>query len=161
MDITSSAKNIGSSAFGSSSSGSGGNSGGGGGGGGGGGMFSGFLNLSIQKMVLLLAIIAFFISVGTVAILLWKSKSAQNWPPEISKCPDRMDLSGNMCVDNYGLWSTLKQIQPQLSNCDNFNTNEDLTYTGTGLTGSDSGYVPWEGIIDGQKSRASSLKCLN
>jgi hypothetical protein len=159
MDITSGAKNIGSSAFGSSSSGSGG--GGSGGGGGGGGMFSGFMNLSIQKMVLLLAIIAFFISVGTVAILLWKSKSSQKWPPEISKCPDRMDLSGNMCVDNYGLWSPLKQIQPQLSNCDNFNTNKDLTYTGTGLTGSDSGYVPWEGIIDGQKSRASSLKCLN
>lgn len=154
MDITSGAKNIGSSAFGSSSSGSGGS-------GSGGGMFSGFMNLSIQKMVLLLAIIAFFISVGTVAILLWKSKSAQNWPPEISKCPDRMDLSGNMCVDNYGLWTGSKTITSEPTNCANFNTFKDLTYTSTGLTGSDTGYVPWEGIIDGQKSRASSLKCLN
>ena len=93
MDITSGSKNIGSSAFGSSSSSSSES--------GGGGMFSGFFNLSIQKMVLLLAIIAFFISVGTVAILLWKSKSAQTWPPEVSKCPDRMDISGNTCVDNY------------------------------------------------------------
>lgn len=82
MDITSSAKNIGSSAFGSSSSGSSGS--GDSGGGGAGGMFSGFMNLSIQKMVLLLAIIAFIISVGTVAILLWKSKNSQKWPPEIS-----------------------------------------------------------------------------
>ncbi len=154
MDITSSAKNIGSSAFGSSSSGSSGT-------GSGGGMFSGFMNLSIQKMVLLLAIIAFFISVGTVAILLWKSKSAQKWPPEVSKCPDRMDLSGNICVDNYGLLSSAKHFTPELSNCDNFNKYKELKYDSTGLTGDDTGYVPWEGIIDGQKSRASSLKCLN
>jgi hypothetical protein len=156
MDITSSAKNIGSSAFGSSSPSSSGS------GSGGGGMFSGFMNLSIQKMVLLLAIIAFIISVGTVAILLWKSKSAQKWPPEISKCPDRMDLSGNVCVDNYGLFSSSNsQITPQTSNCDNFNSHKTVKYDTTGLTGDATGYVPWEGIIDGQKSRASSLKCLN
>jgi hypothetical protein len=157
MDITSGAKNIGSSAFGSSSSSSGDS------GGGGGGMFSGFFNLSIQKMVLLLAIIAFFISVGTVAILLWKSKSAQTWPPEISKCPDRMDISGNTCIDNYGLWATSSTplYTPQASQCDNYNRAKDLTYSSAGLTEDSEKYVPWEGIIDGQKSRASSLKCLN
>jgi hypothetical protein len=153
MDITSSAKNLGSSAFGSSSSGSGG-----GGDSGGGGMFSGFMNLSIQKMVLLLAIIAFIISVGTVAILLWKSKSSQKWPPEISKCPDRMDLSGNVCVDKYGLVGGTN-FTPGATNCDNFNSVKNLTYKASGLLGDDTGYVPWEGIVDGQKSRASSLKC--
>jgi hypothetical protein len=152
MDITSSAKNLGSSAFGSSSSGSSGS------GDSGGGMFSGFMNLSIQKMVLLLAIIAFIISVGTVTILLWKSKSSQKWPPEISKCPDRMDLSGNVCVDNYGLFNTT--FTPGSTNCDNFNAVKSLTYKTTGMSGDDTGYIPWEGILDGQKSRASSLKCL-
>jgi hypothetical protein len=144
MDITSSAKNLGSSAFGSSSSGSSGS------GDSGGGMFSGFMNLSIQKMVL--------ISVGTVAILLWKSKSSQKWPPEISKCPDRMEYDGTKCVDNYGLLNTT--FTPGSTNCDNFNAVKGLTYKTTGMSGDDTGYIPWEGILDGQKSRASSLKCL-
>lgn len=147
MDFISSAKNAGASAFGSSSSSSSGSSSGSG----------GFSNLSIQKMVLLLAIIAFVISVGTVAILLWKSKSTQKWPPEIARCPDRMDLSGNVCIDNYGLISTIPALN-ETDNCDNFMKIRGTTYTATGLTGSDGGYVPWEGVVDGQKSRAASLK---
>ena len=151
MDFISSSKNTGSSAFGSSSNDSSGTSGG--------GMFSNFFNLSIQKMVLLLAIIAFVISVGTVAILLLKSKSSQKWPPEISKCPDRMDFDGTNCVDTYGLGYSLT-APDQNDNCKNFTKVNGATYSGKGLNGSDGGYVPWEGIIDGEKSRASSLKCL-
>ena len=157
MDIISSAKNVGSSAFGSSSSGSSGSDGGGGGG----GLFSSFTSLSVQKMALLLGIIAFIISVGTVAILLWKSKSSQKWPPEISKCPDRMDVSGNVCVDNYGLFaSAAPGITAGASNtpCSSFTTIKDIKYSTTGLT-NDKAYVPWEGILDGKASRASSLKC--
>jgi hypothetical protein len=156
MDIISSAKNIGSSAFGSSSSGSSGSDGSGGGGG---GIFSSFTSLSIQKMALLLGIIAFIISVGTVAILLWKSKSTQKWPPEISKCPDRMDISGNVCVDNYGLFSTTTPGYSAIKTpCDSFSEITGKTYTTTGFDG-DGAYVPWEGILDGEKSRTSSLKC--
>jgi hypothetical protein len=157
MDIISSAKNIGSSAFGSSSSGSSGSDGGGGGGG-----FSSFTSLSIQKMALLLGIIAFIISVGTVAILLWKSKSTQKWPPEISKCPDRMDVSGNICVDNYGLFGT--ETKPNYSAadtttpCSNFDVIKSATYGSSGFA-SDNSYIPWEGVVDGKASRASSLKC--
>lgn len=155
MDFISSAKNAGASAFGSSSSSSGSSSGSG-----------GFSNLSIQKMVLLLAIIAFVISVGTVAILLWKSKSTQKWPPEIARCPDRMDLSGNECIDNYGLLKDSSAAPEKIiglvetDHCDNFMKIKDKVYAATGLNGSDGGYVPWEGIVDGQKSRAASLKCL-
>jgi preprotein translocase subunit SecG len=151
MDFISSAKNAGASAFGSSSSSSSGSSSGSG----------GFSNLSIQKMVLLLAIIAFVISVGTVAILLWKSKSTQKWPPEIARCPDRMELSGNVCIDNYGLINpnTITTLS-ETDNCDNFMKIRDTTYTADGLIGSDGGYVPWEGVVDGQKSRAASLKCM-
>lgn len=153
MDFISSSKNIGSSAFGSSSSGNGSTASG--------GMFSNFFNLSIQKMVLILAVIAFIISVGTVAILLWKSKSAQKWPPEIARCPDRMELnSAGNCVDNYGLFSSSPTIASSADDCANFNTITPGVYTGTGLSGVDGGYVPWEGILDGKKSRASSLKCL-
>jgi hypothetical protein len=154
MDFTSTSKNTGSSAFGSSSSGPSDS--------GGGGMFSGFMNLSIQKMVLLLAIIAFFISVGTVAILLWKSKSAQKWPPEISKCPDRMtyDETNKECTDTYGLWNGTKKITPEATDCTNFSSYKELKYDVDGMTGEDA-YVPWEGIFDGAKSRASSLKCLS
>jgi hypothetical protein len=37
----------------------------------------------------------------------------------------------------------------------------NLKYQGKDLIGvDDNGYIPWEGVIDGQKSRASSLKCL-
>lgn len=155
MDIISSAKNVGSSAFGSSSSGSSGSDGGGGGG----GIFSSFTSLSIQKMALLLGIIAFIISVVTVAILLWKSKSTQKWPPEISKCPDRMDVSGNVCADNYGLFGTSTPgISSEKTPCDSFTEITSKTYTSTGFTG-DNAYVPWEGILDGKASRASSLKC--
>lgn len=153
MDLTSTSKNTGSSAFGSSSSGSSDS--------GAGGMFSGFFNLSIQKMVLLLAIIAFFISVGTVAILLWKSKSTQKWPPEISKCPDRMTYDGTNCTDTYGLWNGTKSFKPEATDCANFSTHKELKYDGQGLTDVDNAYVPWEGIFDGAKSRASSLKCLS
>ena len=152
MDFISSSKNVGSSAFGSSSSGNGSTASG--------GVFSNFFNLSIQKMVLILAVIAFIISVGTVAILLWKSKSAQKWPPEIARCPDRMELnSAGNCVDKYGLGYT-PFAPSETDNCANFITITPGVYTGTGLTGVDGGYVPWEGILDGQKSRASSLKCL-
>lgn len=151
MDFISSSKNTGSSAFGSSSNGSAGSSGD--------GLFSNFFNLSIQKMVLLLAVIAFVISIGTVAILLLKSKSTQKWPPEIAKCPDRMEFDGTNCVDKYGLGYTLS-APDQNNNCNNFTKVNGGTYTGTGLSGVDGGYVPWEGIVDGQKSRASSLKCL-
>jgi hypothetical protein len=160
MDIISSAKNVGSSAFGSSSSGSSGSDGGGGG-----GLFSSFTSLSVQKMALLLGIIAFIISVGTVAILLWKSKSSQKWPPEISKCPDRMDVSGvgsaAVCVDNYGLFGTLPGIPATDSDtpCSSFTKIQNIKYDTSGLTGNDKAYVPWEGILDGKASRASSLKC--
>jgi hypothetical protein len=156
MDIISSAKNVGSSAFGSSSSGSSGSDGGGGG-----GLFSSFTSLSVQKMALLLGIIAFIISVGTVAILLWKSKSSQKWPPEISKCPDRMDVSGNVCVDNYGLFATVPTIPATASDtpCSSFTKIQNTKYDTAGLTGNDKAYVPWEGILDGKASRASSLKC--
>jgi hypothetical protein len=112
-------------------------------------------------MVLILAVIAFVISVGTVAILLWKSKSTQKWPPEIAKCPDRMSLnSAGQCVDTYGLFASgYTPIASNLDNCANFNTIQDLTFSGTGLTDAPEKYIPWEGIVDGQKSRASSLKC--
>lgn len=154
MDFISSSKNAGTSAFGSSSSSSGSSSGSG-----------GFSNLSIQKMVLLLAIIAFVISVGTVAILLWKSKSTQKWPPEIARCPDRMEYNNTtkQCVDNYGLSgasSTIPTTYSETDHCDNFSKIKEATYNASGLSGSDGGYVPWEGILDGQKSRAASLKCM-
>jgi preprotein translocase subunit SecG len=157
MDFISSAKNLGSSAFGSSSSGASGDSGGGGGGGS--GMFSNFFNLSIQKMVLILAVIAFVISVGTVAILLWKSKSSQKWPPEIAKCPDRMAYDGTKCTDNYGLG--IADIIPAATDCLNYGAHKARPYTNTtlGLNGNPDNYVPWEGIVDGKESRAASLKC--
>lgn len=155
MDFISSSKNAGSSAFGSSGNGAASSASSG-------GLFSNFFNLSIQKMVLLLAIIAFIISIGTVAVLLWKSKSTQKWPPEIAKCPDRMSLNsaGTGCIDTYGLFSNGTTIASSPDDCANFNTIKQSTYNGNGLNGVDDGYVPWEGIVDGQKSRASSLKCL-
>lgn len=151
MDFISSSKNVGSSAFGSSGNANAGTSGE--------GLFSNFSNLSIQKMALLLAVIAFIISVGTVAVLLWKSKSTQQWPPEIAKCPDRMEFDGTNCVDPYGLGYTLNNPSPD--NCTNFNNVKNAKYSGSGLIGIDDGYIPWEGVIDGQASRASSLKCLS
>jgi len=153
MDFISKAKDIGSSAFGSSSSS--GASGSSSSSGSGGGMFSNFFNLSIQKMVLILAVIAFIISVGTVAILLWKSKSSQQWPPEIAKCPDRMALSsdGNSCVDTYGLGVAF--ATPNATNCDKFKSFKTSQLNSIGS----EGYAPWEGILDGKESRASSLKC--
>ena len=156
MDFISGSKNIGSSAFGSSSSSSSGN----GSSSGSGGVFSNFFNLSIQKMVLILAVIAFVISVGTVAILLWKSKSTQKWPPEIAKCPDRMSLNadGRTCDDTYGLSPSANRTA-NADDCGQFNGIQNATFGASGLTGVDGGYVPWEGIVDGQKSRASSLKC--
>lgn len=158
MDFISSSKNVGSSAFGSSSSGSSGN----GSSTGGDGIFSNFFNLSIQKMVLFLAVIAFIISIGTVAILLWKSKSTQKWPPEIAKCPDRMSLNadGTVCEDTYGLTPSAARTTGA-DDCGQFQGIKDATFRASGLAGADGGYVPWEGIVDGQKSRASSLKCLN
>lgn len=164
MDLISGSKNIGSSAFGSSSSSSsstGSDSGGG-------GMFSSFVNLSIQKMVLLLAVIAFIISVGTVAVLLWKSKSSQKWPPEIAKCPDRMvegtaaSNTANKCIDPYGLFAQSDQTiaSNTATACSQFNTVKGKEYDSTLFTGSDEKYLPWEGIVDGKNSRASNLKCL-
>ena len=148
MDFISSSKNVGSSAFGSSSSGNGSTASG--------GVFSNFFNLSIQKMVLILAVIAFIISVGTVAILLWKSKSSQKWPPEIAKCPDRMALNdaGTSCVDTNGLG--LAAFAPDATDCGNFGKIKISTFSN--IAGDDA-YVPWEGIVDGPKSRAASLKC--
>ena len=122
-------------------------------------MFSNFFNLSIQKMVLILAVIAFVISVGTVAILLWKSKSSQKWPPEIAKCPDRMAFNGTNCVDSYGLGVT--PFAPVGSDCLNYDAHKVNKYTtGPGFTtDTPDNYVPWEGIVDGKESRAASLKC--
>lgn len=161
MDFISGSKNIGSSAFGSSSSSSSGN----GSSSGSGGVFSNFFNLSIQKMVLILAVIAFVISVGTVAILLWKSKSTQKWPPEISTCPDRMSLCKMSisdrrpaCVDTYELGFSPLLVTDD--DCGKFTGIQNATFGASGLTGVDGGYIPWEGIVDGKNSRASSLKCI-
>ena len=161
MDFISKAKDIGSSAFGSSSSGANG-TGSGSGSIGGPGMFSNFFSLSIQKMVLILAVIAFVISVGTVAILLWKSKSAQKWPPEIAKCPDRMalDAAGTSCVDTYGLGVTA--FAPATTDCLNYDAHNGRKYAAAALgitVDTENNYVPWEGIVDGKASRAASLKC--
>ena len=152
MDFISGSKNIGSSAgIGSSGSDAGSGSGGG-------GLFSGFSNLSLQKMVLLLAMIAFVISVGTVAILLWKSKSSQKWPPETAKCPDRMTLSrdGTTCTDPYGLGAT--DYTPLPDNCANYNSFKTGRTYGQNLSNVPEGYIPWEGILDGKASRSASLK---
>lgn len=157
MDFISGSKNIGTSAFGSSSSSSSGN----GSSSGSGGLFSNFFNLSIQKMVLILAVIAFIISVGTVAILLWKSKSTQKWPPEIAKCPDRMSLTddGTKCTDTYGLG--VNDLPVNNDDCGKFtDIKARKEFSGTGLTEAPERYIPWEGIVDGQNTRASSLKCL-
>lgn len=163
MDFISGAKNIGASAFGSSGSSGSSSGSSGSGSSSGSGLFSNFFNLSIQKMVLLLAIIAFVISVGTVAILLWKSKSSQKWPPEIAKCPDRMELNAaeDRCVDNYGLFTNGYTLTPDAAgnNCNNFNNNKTLKYSGTGLANIENGFVPWEGVFDSAGSRATSLKC--
>jgi hypothetical protein len=100
-----------------------------------------------------------------VAILLWKSKSTQKWPPEISKCPDRMEVDGTgdnaRCVDNYGLFGTLPSIPATASDtpCSSFTTIQNTMYDTSGFIGNDKAYVPWEGILDGKASRASSLKC--
>ena len=157
MDFISGAKNIGSAA-GIGSSGS--DAGSGNGGGGGGGMFSNFFNLSLQKMVLLLAMIAFVISVGTVAILLWKSKSSQKWPPETAKCPDRMVFNGttSTCTDPYGLGAA--PYTPVADNCANYNSfKTGKIYSDNQVNGASDGYIPWEGILDGKASRSASLKC--
>jgi hypothetical protein len=159
MDFISGSKNTGSSA-GIGSSGSDAGSGNGGGGGGGGGMFSNFFNLSLQKMVLLLAMIAFVISVGTVAILLWKSKSSQKWPPETAKCPDRMVFNGttSTCTDPYGLGAA--PYTPVADNCANYNSfKTGKIYSDNQVNGASDGYIPWEGILDGKASRSASLKC--
>lgn len=152
MDFISGTKNVGSAA-GIGSSGSDAGSGGGVGS----GMFSSFFNLSLQKMVMLLAMIAFVISVGTVAILLWKSRSSQKWPPEISKCPDRMVYADSKCTDPYGLGGATNYA-PGADNCANYNAIKGVT-TYSGVPGSD-GYIPWEGILDGKASKSASLKCL-
>jgi len=161
MDFISGAKNIGAAAgIGSSGTDAGSGSGSGGGGGGGSGMFSNFFNLSLQKMVLLLALIAFVISVGTVAILLWKSKSSQKWPPETAKCPDRMTLSsdGTRCIDPYGLGAS--EYTPAADNCANYNSfKTGRIYSDNQVNGASDGYIPWEGILDGKASRSASLKC--
>lgn len=163
MDFISGAKNIGAAAgIGSSGSDAGSGSGGGGGGGGGigSGMFSNFFNLSLQKMVLLLALIAFVISVGTVAILLWKSKSSQKWPPETAKCPDRMVFDGatSTCTDPYGLGAS--SYTPAADSCANYNSfKTGKIYSDNQVNGASDGYIPWEGILDGKSSRSASLKC--
>lgn len=177
MDFISSSKNAGSSAFGSSSSSSSGNGNGTGTGSVIGGVFSNFFNLSIQKMVLILAVIAFIISIGTVAILLWKSKSTQKWPPETAKCPDRMeyDSVNNKCIDKYDLFAkgttgnSYDWAPDSVGDaCTNFNTINGMAsnikpaaYDASAFVNVDGNYVPWEGVLDGQKSRASSLKCPN
>ena len=153
MDFISGAKNIGSAA-GIGSSGSDAGSGNGGGS----GMFSNFFNLSLQKMVMLLAMIAFVISVGTVAILLWKSKSSQKWPPETSKCPDRMTFDGTICRDPYGIASSYTPGADNCANYNNFKTGK--IYSDTQVNGAADGYIPWEGILDGKASKSASLKCL-
>lgn len=149
MDFISSSKNVGSSAFGSSGNASASSSGG-----------NVFSNLTIQKIVLILAVIAFIISISTVAILLWKSKNTQKWPPEIAKCPDRMEFDGTNCSDTYDLGFTLSNPD-QASNCNNFDKVKSAKYSGAGLNGVDGGYIPWEGVVDGKESRASSLKCVS
>ena len=118
-------------------------------------------------MVLLLAVIAFIISVGTVAVLLWKSKSSQKWPPEIAKCPDRMvegtaaSGTANKCIDPYGLFQSVPDISSNITTaCSQFNTVNDKPYDATLFANSDDKYLPWEGIVDGKNSRASNLKCL-
>jgi hypothetical protein len=157
-DLVSEVKNTGSSAFGNSTgSGTGSGSGSGSGSGGVGGLFSNIFNMTIQKIALLLAGIALIISTATVAILLWKSKNSQKWPPEISKCPDRwVQASDTTCRDPYGLYGT-STIPTSANNCANYSAINGKKYTNSAaLT---SGYIPWEGILDGDGTRSSSLKC--
>jgi hypothetical protein len=154
-DYISQSKNTGSSAFGSSGSGSGSGSSGSGSGSST-GWFSNFFNLTIQKMAILLAGIALVISTITVAILLWKSKNSQKWPPEISRCPDRfkLDSGGTTCSDPFGLYSG-GTIASNIDNCANYTTIQNSKYANN----LSAGYIPWEGVLDGERSRSSSLKC--
>ena len=159
-DFVSQVKNTGSSAFGNSSGSSGSNGNGNGsssnGSSGSSSWFSNFFSMTIQKMALLLAGIALVISTITVAILLWKSKNSQKWPPEISKCPDRWKLnSDGTCSDPFGL-STGVTITNNPDNCINYNNITGKKYSDSALT---SGYIPWEGVLDGDQTRSSSLKC--
>ena len=151
--LTSKISNIGSSADGSSGSSSGSGSGSSSG-----GFFSNFYNLTFQKMVLLLAIIAFFISVSSIAILLWNSKNSQKWPPEIASCPDRWKRNGANCNNPYNITSAPSLSQGATDSA-NYTAIKSLTMGGGMYSfASDNNYVPWEGINDGKDQPNPNIK---
>lgn len=73
-----------------------------------------------------------------------------------------MEFDGTKCIDTYSLGYQLDSPD-QNDNCNNFTKVQIAKFNSPGLRdadGADGAYVPWEGIVDGEKSRASSLKCL-
>ena len=60
-------------------------------------------NLNLQKIVLIMAVVAFIFA---VIVIYYQSLQASNiirLTPVISKCPDYWDLSGNLCVNTNGM----------------------------------------------------------
>ena len=61
------------------------------------------LDLNLQKIVLIMATVAFIFAVMVIYYKSLPTSQNSKWPPVTTKCPDYWNLSGNLCVNTSGM----------------------------------------------------------
>jgi hypothetical protein len=61
------------------------------------------LDLSLQKIVLIMALVAFIFAIMVIYYKSLPTSQNEKWPPVTAKCPDYWDLSENLCVNTSGM----------------------------------------------------------
>ena len=109
---------------------------------------------SFAKICITVAVVILIICLTFMGILLWYSKEATLWPPEISECPDYWDVVGkNVCKANKGLGNTGNGSNKACSYMD-FNSGQFKGKSGRRERcrwARDCG-VYWDGISDAKPS---------
>jgi len=110
--------------------------------------------MGFKKTSIIVAIILLILSLVGIGIALTKASQNKDWPPQINKCPDYWDLSGNKCENTLKIGSdTCAPIgldpledKSKTNRCAKF--NEINTLNGSTQCG---GKITWDGVTNNNK----------
>ena len=71
-------------------------------------------NLNLQKIVLIMAVVAFIFAVMVIYYKSLPTSQTKNmkWPPVTTTCPDYWDLAGSLCVNTSGMNKGTLKYEP-------------------------------------------------
>lgn len=111
--------------------------------------------MGFKKSVVIISIILLILSLVGIGLALSKASQNKEWPPQISKCPDYWDLSGNKCINTLNIGSGEEDTECAPNGMDpledSSKTSRCARYDAVLSQNADSncaGKITWDGITN-------------